>query len=140
MPAKEEKGWRLMSYDVEKPDEQWRAELSPSEYTVLRQAATEPAFTGEYTDTKTEGVYACRACGAELFTSKTKFESALRLALVLRPAGLRSGRTDRGPVARHGAHRGALLPLRGARTSGTSSRARGTRRPRTSGTASTASR
>ncbi|MFF0106303.1 peptide-methionine (R)-S-oxide reductase MsrB [Streptomyces hirsutus] len=64
-----------MSYDVEKPDEQWRAELSPSEYTVLRQAATEPAFTGEYTDTKTEGVYACRACGAELFTSKTKFES-----------------------------------------------------------------
>ncbi|MET8214410.1 peptide-methionine (R)-S-oxide reductase MsrB [Streptomyces hirsutus] len=64
-----------MSYDVEKPDEQWRAELSPSEYAVLRQAATEPAFTGEYTDTKTEGVYACRACGAELFTSKTKFES-----------------------------------------------------------------
>ncbi|PWI08895.1 peptide-methionine (R)-S-oxide reductase [Streptomyces sp. NWU339] len=64
-----------MSYDVEKPDEQWRAELSPSEYAVLRQAGTEPAFTGEYTDTKTEGVYACRACGAELFTSKTKFES-----------------------------------------------------------------
>ncbi|GAB3168700.1 peptide-methionine (R)-S-oxide reductase MsrB [Streptomyces incanus] len=64
-----------MSYDVEKPDEQWRAELSPSEYTVLRQAATEPAFTGEYTDTKTEGVYSCRACGAELFTSGTKFES-----------------------------------------------------------------
>lgn len=64
-----------MSYDVEKPDEQWRAELTPSEYAVLRQAATEPAFTGEYTDTKTEGVYSCRACGAELFTSKTKFES-----------------------------------------------------------------
>ncbi|MEV0689412.1 peptide-methionine (R)-S-oxide reductase MsrB [Streptomyces sp. NPDC050388] len=64
-----------MSYDVEKPDEQWRAELTPSEYAVLRQAGTEPAFTGEYTDTKTEGVYACRACGAELFTSKTKFES-----------------------------------------------------------------
>ncbi|MGY0070619.1 peptide-methionine (R)-S-oxide reductase MsrB [Streptomyces sp. QTS137] len=64
-----------MSYDVEKPDEQWRAELSPSEYAVLRQAATEPAFTGEYTDTKTEGVYSCRACGAELFTSGTKFES-----------------------------------------------------------------
>ncbi|GAB2797314.1 peptide-methionine (R)-S-oxide reductase MsrB [Streptomyces chlorus] len=64
-----------MSYDVEKPDEQWRAELSTSEYAVLRQAATEPAFTGEYTDTKTEGVYSCRACGAELFTSGTKFES-----------------------------------------------------------------
>ncbi|MEU1693493.1 peptide-methionine (R)-S-oxide reductase MsrB [Streptomyces hirsutus] len=64
-----------MSYDVEKSDEQWRVELSPSEYAVLRQTGTEPAFTGEYTDTKTEGVYACRACGAELFTSKTKFES-----------------------------------------------------------------
>ncbi|MFG2280068.1 peptide-methionine (R)-S-oxide reductase MsrB [Streptomyces asoensis] len=64
-----------MSYDVEKPDEQWRAELTPAEYTVLRQAGTEPAFTGEYTDTKTEGVYSCRACGAELFTSATKFES-----------------------------------------------------------------
>ncbi|MGV9338707.1 peptide-methionine (R)-S-oxide reductase MsrB [Streptomyces sp. NPDC003688] len=64
-----------MSYDVEKPDEQWRAELSPAEYAVLRQAGTEPAFTGEYTDTKTQGVYSCRACGAELFTSGTKFAS-----------------------------------------------------------------
>ncbi|MEU4107925.1 peptide-methionine (R)-S-oxide reductase MsrB [Streptomyces sp. NPDC048208] len=64
-----------MAYDVEKPDEQWRAELSPAEYTVLRQAGTEPAFTGEYTDTKTEGVYSCRACGADLFTSSTKFAS-----------------------------------------------------------------
>ncbi|MFI9394107.1 peptide-methionine (R)-S-oxide reductase MsrB [Streptomyces bauhiniae] len=64
-----------MAYDVEKSDEQWRAELSPAEYTVLRQAGTEPAFTGEYTDTKTEGVYSCRACGADLFTSDTKFAS-----------------------------------------------------------------
>ncbi|MFW6692410.1 peptide-methionine (R)-S-oxide reductase MsrB [Streptomyces sp. MAR4 CNX-425] len=64
-----------MTYDVDKPDEQWRAELSPEEYRVLRQAGTEPAFTGEYTDTKTEGVYECRACGAELFRSTEKFES-----------------------------------------------------------------
>ena len=62
-----------MSYDVEKPDEQWRAELTPAEYAVLRQAGTEPAFTGEYTDTKTKGVYSCRACGAELFTSDSNF-------------------------------------------------------------------
>ena len=62
-------------YDVTKTDEQWRAELSPDEYSVLRQAGTERPFTGEYTDSKTEGVYACRACGAELFTSETKFES-----------------------------------------------------------------
>lgn len=64
-----------MSYDIEKPDEQWRAELTPAEYTVLRKAGTEPAFTGEYTDTKKKGVYSCRACGAELFTSTEKFES-----------------------------------------------------------------
>ena len=64
-----------MSYDIEKPDEQWRAELTPAEYAVLRQAGTEPAFTGEYTNTKEKGVYSCRACGAELFTSTTKFES-----------------------------------------------------------------
>ncbi|GAV39357.1 peptide-methionine (R)-S-oxide reductase MsrB [Streptomyces acidiscabies] len=64
-----------MAYDVEKTDEEWRAELNPEEYAVLRQAGTERAFTGEYTDTKTVGVYACRACGAELFTSGEKFES-----------------------------------------------------------------
>ncbi|MCX5315767.1 MULTISPECIES: peptide-methionine (R)-S-oxide reductase MsrB [unclassified Streptomyces] len=64
-----------MPYDIDKPDEQWRAELTPSEYQVLRRAATEMAFTGEYTDTKTRGVYSCRACGAELFTSAEKFDS-----------------------------------------------------------------
>jgi peptide-methionine (R)-S-oxide reductase len=64
-----------MSYEVSKSDEQWRAELSPQEYAVLREAGTERPFVGEYTDTKTTGVYSCRACGAELFRSDTKFES-----------------------------------------------------------------
>ncbi|MEU1372553.1 peptide-methionine (R)-S-oxide reductase MsrB [Streptomyces triculaminicus] len=64
-----------MAYEVEKTDEQWRAELSPAEYEVLRRAGTEPAFRGEYTDTRTAGVYGCRACGAELFRSTEKFES-----------------------------------------------------------------
>ena len=64
-----------MAYDVEKTDEQWRAELSPEEYQVLRKAGTERAFTGEFTDTKTVGVYRCRACNAELFKSETKFDS-----------------------------------------------------------------
>jgi peptide-methionine (R)-S-oxide reductase len=60
---------------VVKTEQEWRAQLSPEEYAVLRQAATERPFTGEYNDTKTEGVYECRACGAELFRSDTKFES-----------------------------------------------------------------
>ncbi len=60
---------------VTKSEAQWREQLSPAEYAVLRQAGTEAAFTGEYTDTKTTGVYGCRACGAELFRSDAKFES-----------------------------------------------------------------
>ena len=63
------------TYPVQKSDEQWRAELSKQEYAVLRRAATERPFTGEYNDTKTTGVYSCRACGNELFRSDTKFDS-----------------------------------------------------------------
>ncbi len=64
-----------MAYQVEKTDEEWREQLSRDEYAVLRKAGTERAFTGEYTDTKTVGVYRCRACQAELFKSETKFDS-----------------------------------------------------------------
>lgn len=60
---------------VEKSDEQWRSELSAEEYRVLRESGTEAPFIGEYTDTETTGVYACRACGAELFKSDAKFHS-----------------------------------------------------------------
>jgi peptide-methionine (R)-S-oxide reductase len=64
-----------MAYEVKKTDEEWREQLSRDEYAVLRKAGTERAFTGEYTDTKTVGVYRCRACDAELFKSETKFDS-----------------------------------------------------------------
>ena len=64
-----------MAYQVDKSDAEWREQLSKDEYAVLRKAGTERAFTGEYTDTKTVGVYRCRACNAELFRSETKFDS-----------------------------------------------------------------
>ena len=63
------------SYPVQKTEDEWRAELSPEEYHVLRQAGTERPWTGEYNETKTVGVYSCRACGQELFRSDTKFDS-----------------------------------------------------------------
>jgi peptide-methionine (R)-S-oxide reductase len=64
-----------MAYDVQKTDAEWRDQLSPEEYHVLRRAGTERPWTGEYVDTKTVGVYSCRACGAELFRSEAKFDS-----------------------------------------------------------------
>jgi len=64
-----------MTDKVKKSDAEWREELTPEQYSVLRQQATERPFTGKYVDSKKEGVYTCAACGQELFKSDTKYNS-----------------------------------------------------------------
>jgi peptide-methionine (R)-S-oxide reductase len=70
----EKKGF-IMSEKVNKTDADWKKELTPQQFQVLRQKGTERAFTGEYWDNHAKGVYKCAACGNDLFTSDTKFES-----------------------------------------------------------------
>ncbi len=65
----------VVSYQVSKTDEEWREELSPEQYEILRRKGTERPFTGKYVYAKDDGTYCCGACGAELFSSDTKFDS-----------------------------------------------------------------
>lgn len=66
---------RYLNHKVTKTEEQWRAELTPEQYRVLREKGTERPFTGAYVDSKDEGEYRCGACGEELFSSQVKFDS-----------------------------------------------------------------
>ena len=68
-------GSSVMPERVDKTEKEWKAELSPEEYRVIRKKGTERAFSGEYHDSKEQGTYRCRACGTPLFDSETKFDS-----------------------------------------------------------------
>jgi peptide-methionine (R)-S-oxide reductase len=83
-----------MSTRIEKTDAEWRAELTPEQYEVLRRKATERPFTGEYVDTKDEGVYRCAGCGAELFRSAAKYDSGSGWPSFVEPTSLESVVTE----------------------------------------------
>jgi len=65
----------VVTNKIEKPDEEWRKELTPEQYRVIRRKGTERAFTGVYHDLKEKGIYRCAACGNDVFSSQTKFDS-----------------------------------------------------------------
>jgi peptide-methionine (R)-S-oxide reductase len=69
------KGRSIMSEKLNKTDEEWRQELTPEQYQILRQKGTERAFTGQYWNNHEDGKYLCAACGNELFSSDTKYDS-----------------------------------------------------------------
>ncbi len=64
-----------MADKMKRTDDEWREMLTPQQYRVAREAGTEPAFSGEYCDTKTDGMYTCVCCGQPLFSSRTKYDS-----------------------------------------------------------------
>ena len=108
-----------MAERVQKTEEQWRHELDPERYHVLREAGTEPPFTGAYTHSKEDGIYRCGACGNELFSSDTKFDSgtgwpsftepAVAEAVELRPDNSLLMKRTEVLCARCGSHLGHVL-------------------------------
>lgn len=109
-----------MDPDATKTDEEWRAELTPQQYEVLRRKGTEPPFSGEYVHSKADGMYHCAACGAALFSSDTKFDSgtgwpsftepAVAANVVLKPDNSHFMRRTEVTCARCGSHLGHVFP------------------------------
>jgi len=82
-----------MAGEVSRTDEEWRQELAPEQYEVLRLKGTEPPFTGKYVDVKDNGMYRCAGCGADLFHSDTKFDSGTGWPSFTEPAVVESVET-----------------------------------------------
>lgn len=80
---------------VEMSDEEWRRKLTPEQYRITRNKGTEPAFSGEYYATKTDGKYRCVCCGQELFTSEEKYDSGTGWPSFYKPASDESVRTKK---------------------------------------------
>ena len=99
-----------MTQKIEKTDAEWRQELTPEQYAVLRQQATERAFTGEYVHVKDDGMYHCAGCGAELFGSDTKFESGTGWPSFYEPAA--AERVELRPDHSHGMARTEVVCAR----------------------------
>ncbi|HEX6066877.1 MAG TPA: peptide-methionine (R)-S-oxide reductase MsrB [Longimicrobiales bacterium] len=92
---------------VEKTDAEWQQELTPEQYRIMREKGTEHPFTGEYVDNHEEGMYRCAACGTELFSSDTKFESGSGWPSFYAPA--QSDNIETAPDDSHGMRRTEIL-------------------------------
>lgn len=96
-----------MSNKIEKSKEEWRAQLTPAQFAVCRQKGTEWAFSGEYYDCKEKGIYQCVCCGADLFSSETKYESGTGWPSFWEPLTPESVRLE--SDTSHGMHRIEVL-------------------------------
>jgi peptide-methionine (R)-S-oxide reductase len=99
-----------METKVTKSEERWREELTPEQYEVLRRQGTEPPFSGKYTYSKEDGMYRCAACGNELFSSETKFDSGTGWPSFTEPAN--ADKVELRPDNSHGMRRTEVVCAR----------------------------
>ena len=99
-----------MSTKVSKSEEEWRQQLTPEQYEILRRKGTEPPFTGQYVYSKESGMYRCAACGNDLFGSDTKFDSGTGWPSFTEPA--EAANVELRPDDSHGMHRTEVVCAR----------------------------
>ena len=97
----------MMPGKTRKSEDQWRRELTPEQYRILREKGTEPAFTGQYVNNKEEGLYRCAACGMPLFSSQAKYDSRSGWPSFVEPIDPEHVQTDED--LSHGMHRTEVL-------------------------------